>query len=88
MINLSKQLSDYTEYEFMKLIELIFTENIADNDDKLDELLEMFEELTKHPAGTDLIYYPENEADCTPKGITKIIKEWRKSQGLPLFKSE
>ncbi len=85
---MSKQLSDYTENEFIEFMRLIFNENISDNDDRLDDLLEEFEELTEHPAGTDLIYYPDNEANCSPEGITAIIKEWRMSQGLPLFKAE
>ena len=83
---MNKQLSDYTENEFIQFMKLIFKENIVDNDDKLDELLEIFEELVEHPEGTDLIYYPENEADCSPKGITTTIKKWRISQGLSLFK--
>jgi hypothetical protein len=84
----SKQLSDYTENEFIEFIKLIFKENVSGNDDELDDLLEAFEALTEHPAGTDLIYYPDNEANCSPEGITAIIKEWRMSQGLPLFKAE
>ncbi|TOQ48512.1 bacteriocin immunity protein, partial [Vibrio parahaemolyticus] len=45
-----------------------------------------FEEMTGHPDGSDLIYYPENLEDGTPENIVKIVKEWRLSQGLPCFK--
>ncbi|PSV26292.1 colicin immunity protein [Photobacterium sp. GB-27] len=87
-MRMKSKIQDYTESEFVELMDLIFKENTAFNDDKLDTLLEKFELLTEHPDGTDLIYYPDNEANCSPEGITKIIKEWRKSQGLPLFKVE
>ena len=57
-----------------------------ETDDLLDLLLDRFEELTEHPLGTDLIYYPETPEDGTPERITEIVKEWRESQGLPCFK--
>ncbi|EAA0945560.1 bacteriocin immunity protein, partial [Escherichia coli] len=33
-----------------------------------------------------LIYYPAKKGDDEPENILKIVKEWRRSQGLPLFK--
>ncbi|ECF1703905.1 bacteriocin immunity protein [Salmonella enterica subsp. enterica] len=86
-MELKASLSDYTEHEFIDLLRVIFTENESDTDEKLDPLLEYFEKITEHPDGTDLIYYPETESDGTPEGILSIIKKWRKSQGLPGFKS-
>ncbi|ELC3302011.1 bacteriocin immunity protein, partial [Salmonella enterica] len=32
------------------------------------------------------IFYPENSGDEEPEKILQIVKEWRRSQGLPLFK--
>ncbi|HBL7831788.1 TPA: bacteriocin immunity protein [Escherichia coli] len=32
------------------------------------------------------IYYPAKKGDDEPENILKIVKEWRRSQGLPLFK--
>ncbi|EBD7443387.1 bacteriocin immunity protein, partial [Salmonella enterica] len=29
---------------------------------------------------------PENPGDDEPEKVVKIVKEWRRSQGLPLFK--
>ncbi|EIG1231045.1 bacteriocin immunity protein, partial [Salmonella enterica] len=34
----------------------------------------------------DLLFYPENPGDDEPEKVVKIVKEWRRSQGLPLFK--
>ena len=83
---MKNNLSDYTEHEFELFINDIFRENIAENDEKLDELLEHFEKITSHPDASDLFFYTLEDDQCTPDGITKYIKEWRKSQGLPLFK--
>ncbi|EJR2728739.1 bacteriocin immunity protein, partial [Salmonella enterica subsp. enterica] len=32
------------------------------------------------------IFYPEKPEDGEFENIIKIVKEWRRSQGLPLFK--
>ena len=32
------------------------------------------------------IFYPNSPEDGKPENILKIVKEWRRSQGLPLFK--
>ncbi|HFP0111800.1 TPA: bacteriocin immunity protein, partial [Escherichia coli] len=45
-----------------------------------------FIEITQHPSGSDLIFYPKSQGDDKPENILKIVKEWRRSQGLPLFK--
>ncbi|EFA9626247.1 hypothetical protein E2E04_25170 [Escherichia coli] len=37
--------------------------------------------------GPLITWTPENpEQDGEPENILKIVKEWRRSQGLPLFK--
>ena len=77
---------DCAENKFKRFLQDIFKENTAPDDDKLDELLKHFEKITSHPDGSDLIYQTIDEEDCNPEGITKIVKAWRKSQGLPLFK--
>ncbi|ENG7506303.1 bacteriocin immunity protein [Vibrio parahaemolyticus] len=79
-------ITDYTESEFLSLVEQIFKENVAETDDVLDELLELFETITEHPDGSDLIYYPEYPDADTPENIVRIVKRWRQSQGLPCFK--
>ncbi|WP_080480620.1 bacteriocin immunity protein [Vibrio cholerae] len=41
-------ISDYTEEDFLQLVEEIFKENVSDTDDVLDELLEQFEDILFH----------------------------------------
>ena len=84
---MKSSIADYTEEDFLQFVEDIFKENVSDTDDVLDELLEHFEDITQHPDGTDLIYYPETPENGTPESIVRIVREWRLSQGLPSFKS-
>nr|WP_250188568.1 bacteriocin immunity protein [Escherichia coli] len=52
----------------------------------LDTLVDHFIKITEHPKKGDLIFYPNSQEDGEPENILKIVKEWRRSQGLPLFK--
>ncbi|EMK8258666.1 bacteriocin immunity protein, partial [Escherichia coli] len=45
-----------------------------------------FIKITEHPKKGDLIFYPNSPEDGKPENILKIVKEWRRSQGLSLFK--
>jgi protoporphyrinogen oxidase len=86
---LKNSFSEYTEAEFIKLLEELAKEDEeAENDDRADLLLLHFEKVSEHPAGSDLIYYPEPGADNSPEGVTQIVKEWRASKGLPGFKDK
>lgn len=86
-MELKPRFEDYTKIEFRRFVEDISNENTAPDDDKLDELLEHFEKITCHPDGADLIYHTIDDEDCNQEGIIKVVKAWRKSQGLPLFKN-
>ena len=85
---LSKRfISEYTEAEFIDLLEELQKEDEqALTDDRADALLLHFKKISQHPAGSDLIYYPEPGSDNSPAGVTKTVKEWRAAQGLPGFK--
>ncbi|WP_192985456.1 bacteriocin immunity protein [Pseudomonas sp. EggHat1] len=84
---MSKSITDYTEQQFIQFVEDIRKANNNASDSALGELLERFCEVTGHPDGTDLIYYPEDGADNSAKGINRTVKEWRAANGLPGFKS-
>ncbi|HFM3805669.1 TPA: bacteriocin immunity protein, partial [Escherichia coli] len=46
-------------------------------------LVDHFIKITEHPKKGDLIFYPNSQEDGEPENILKIVKEWRRSQGLP-----
>lgn len=87
LILFKRKISAYTETEFVALLQEIAKEDEeAENDDRADLLLAHFETISEHPAGSDLIYYPEPGADNSPAGVMQSVREWRAAQGLPGFK--
>ena len=83
---MKKDITDFTEDEFIAFMHKILAENVAPTDDVLDVLLEEFCEITGHPDGTDLIYYPEADSSGSAEDVTRVVKKWRATQGLPGFK--
>ncbi|MBM3112394.1 bacteriocin immunity protein [Pseudomonas sp. P66] len=83
---MKKDISDCTEDEFISFMHKLLAENKSATDDVLDVLLDQFCEITGHPDGTDLIYYPENGSSGSAQDVTRVVKEWRAAQGLPGFK--
>lgn len=83
---MKKNISDYTEAQFISFVKEIRAANKSASDEVLGELLEQFRLLTGHPDGTDLIYYPESGADNSAEGIAETVKKWREANGLPGFK--
>lgn len=80
-MQLKDQFSDYRESEFLDLLTDIIEAN--GSEEYQNQLLEHFIQITEHPLGSDLIYYPENPAEATPDRILKIVTEWRARNGLP-----
>jgi hypothetical protein len=76
--------SDYTEEEFVTLLMRIIGSNESEEEE--NNLVHHFNTICGHPAGSDLIFYPDDGADDSAQGITRTIKEWRAAQGLPGFK--
>ncbi|HLV77594.1 MAG TPA: bacteriocin immunity protein [Marinobacter sp.] len=79
------QLQDYTRNEFLALVVAIC--EAEGSDQHQDRLLENFIAVSEHPAGSDLIFYPENPEDSMPERIVEIVEQWRAQNGLSGFKS-
>ncbi|POX30565.1 bacteriocin immunity protein [Serratia marcescens] len=79
-------ISEYTETEFLNFVREIC--NVSDYKTENDHTIAVlkFENLTEHPDGSDLIYYPKDGQDDSPEGIVKEVKEWRAKNGKPGFK--
>ncbi|SIO96728.1 bacteriocin immunity protein [Vibrio spartinae] len=84
-MNLKNSINEYFEDEFLQLLQKICKAETS-SENELDALVDHFEDITEHPDGSDLIYYPDDPADATPERIVEIVKQWRISQGLPCFK--
>ncbi len=93
MYNFKEKIEDYTEKEFIDFLGE-FTNPTGDAsqlkgkelDKYWDAIEDHFIEITAHPAQSDLIFYPKHPGEEEPENILKIVREWRRSQGLPLFK--
>lgn len=83
---MKKTISDFTEAEFITFVSTVLAANTSP-DEILDPLLFEFERLSEHPAGSDLIYWPEDMSKTpTAESITETVKKWREANGLPGFK--
>jgi hypothetical protein len=83
---MKKAISDFTETEFIAFVNTVLPANTGP-DEILDPLLFEFERLSEHPAGSDLIYWPEDMSKTpTAESITETVKTWRESNGLLGFK--
>ena len=79
-------ISEYTETEFLTFVrEICLVSEYKTEEDHTRAVL-MFEQLSEHPDGSDLIYYPDDGREDSPEGIVKEVKEWRAKNGKPGFK--
>lgn len=82
------KISDFTEAEFLDFIISITDPAHETSERELDARIEKFNELSEHPSGSDLIYWPEADGLDTPDEILRLVKEWRASNGKPGFKTD
>ncbi|WP_223516596.1 bacteriocin immunity protein [Pseudomonas sp. GL-B-19] len=80
-------ISDYTETAFLEFLNKICRSEYT-TEKKLIRAVLLFDELTEHPDGADLIYYAESDEDSTPEAIIEKVKAWRAANGKPGFKIE
>lgn len=85
-MGIKNKISDYTEAEFLEFVTKICRADGSSEEDD-NELVREFERLTEHPDGSDLIYYPREGREDSPKGIVKEVKEWRVAKSKPGFKN-
>ncbi|MGG1927213.1 bacteriocin immunity protein [Enterobacter soli] len=80
-----KTLKDYTENEFLELVQKLFDVTETTEAEDIKNILE-FKRLAEHPDGSDLIYYPRDGREDSPEGVVNEVKEWRSANGKPGFK--
>lgn len=81
----SRKFEDYTESEFLTLLNDICFVNSPDEQSH-NVLIDQFVAASEHPRSYDVIYYPLPDEDDSPEGILKTVKEWRAANGKPGFK--
>ncbi len=80
-----KSICDYTESEFLELVKELFNVEKTTEEEDINNIIE-FKRLCEHPAGSDLIFYPDNNREDSPEGVVKEVKKWRAENGKPGFK--
>lgn len=81
------QIDTVTQAEFLKLVEAIFSCDFPTEAAYHSAIFE-FEEMSEHPDGADLIFYPKGMKNDTPEGVVEKIKLWRAQNRKPGFKPE
>ncbi|MEQ4530168.1 MAG: bacteriocin immunity protein [Mixta sp.] len=78
-------LQDFTEQEYTELARKILLAEFETTEGLLKAAME-FVLLSGHPAGTDLICYPQEFNITTPQSMVNVVKTWRQQHGLPCFR--
>jgi hypothetical protein len=72
--------ADVTERELVQTVEKLVEPQPDMTDEQLEQLIEKFVASIRHPAGTDLIYYPQQwglPADASADRIVSEALSWR-----------
>jgi hypothetical protein len=89
-MNIKEKLEDYTETEFLNLLDEIFENKNNLNGDEYEklsiDLITHIEKITEHPEKSDLLCYPPEGRENSPHGILEEVKRWRALNGKPGFK--
>lgn len=88
-MELKATLQDYTQPEFLALVEKIWAVDVRKQDH--ETLISHFDRVSGHPKGADLIFYPgiEFEASGHDAGnVVQFVKSWQNRQGKTAFKGE
>ena len=82
-----KKISDFTEVEFLGFVSKIYYAEYKSASEYVDAVFE-FERLVQNAYGCGIIFFPKNDYEKSPEGIVKEVKEWRKANGMSVFKKE
>ncbi|MBF6033941.1 bacteriocin immunity protein [Pseudomonas sp. P155] len=75
-----------SEKEFLDFVWKIYQSEYATEKQQIAAVME-YERLSEHPAGSDLLYYPEPGKEG-PERVVLEIKNWRKANGKSGFKDQ
>lgn len=79
-----EKLDQFSKTEFLNFVRAI-SQVQTKNDDELDSWVRHFDKVSLHPAGRDLIFWPEEGADSSPEGIVSEIERHCRETNLPCF---
>lgn len=80
-----KSIEEMTEQEFLAFVKTICTSAYSTSH-QMDLAVQLFRDLSEHPDGSDLFFFPKGMIRDTPEGIVEKVKQWRAENGKPGFK--
>lgn len=86
-MNLRNTLEEYTENEYLDLIECLF-EGTYSSEAEHDAIVENIVLTSEHPDGTGILYDPREGVEDSPEEVLNAIKTWRAANGKPGFKPQ
>jgi hypothetical protein len=84
-MTLKSKLEEYTEAEYVALIERLFEGNYS-SEEEHDAIVETIGSTSEHPDGTGVLYDPRQGIEDSPAGVLNAIKQWRLDNGKAGFK--
>jgi hypothetical protein len=81
---MKKSITEITEKEFLAFIIKISEGDFPSEKTHINAVLD-FKRISEHPAGSDLLFYPEPGKESS-EAIVDEIKNWRAANGKPGFK--
>lgn len=81
---MNKSIIEITEKEFLAFI-IKISEGDFPSEKAYDNAVLEFKHISEHPAGSDLLFYPEPGKESS-EAIVEEIKNWRAANGKPGFK--
>lgn len=88
-MKLESRLQDHDEQSFLSLVTTLW--NVETQRSEHNALIDHFDQIVGHPAGSDLLFYSNAEAVGainSPEHIVATIKSWHQRNGLPAFKGQ
>ena len=80
-----KKFEEYTEQEFLKLVTILSSEEDV-SAEQLEDITDHIIDVSEHPFGSDVLFYPDPSEHDTPERVVEIFKKWRAENGKPGFK--
>lgn len=80
-----KSLQEFTRDEFIAFVERL-SDARAGTEAEDGRLVEHFNAIVPHPAGSDLLFWPEAGADDSAQGVMTAVEHHCLANDLPAFK--
>lgn len=79
-------MSHYNEQDLIEMVQRIM--DCEEDDETMEHLLDELDNNVPHPAISDLIYWPDDDEDCSAEKIIKIALSYNWKENIKIFYSK